>query len=73
MWLQKNQSHVERKTSVNTLTAVAIDKDKNSQNALKWTIDNLLHRGQPVVLIHVKLKSTSNSSSSPLPNNPSSK
>lgn len=54
MWLQKYQ--VEKHGGVNGLVAVAIDKDKNSQNALKWAIDNLLQRGQTVILIHVKLK-----------------
>ncbi|CAH1430806.1 unnamed protein product [Lactuca virosa] len=37
----------------NNMVAVAIDKDKNSQHALKWTIEHLLTRGQTVVLIHV--------------------
>ncbi|KAK1371599.1 U-box domain-containing protein 52-like [Heracleum sosnowskyi] len=35
------------------LVAVAIDKDKGSQFALRWAIDNLLSRGQTVILIHV--------------------
>ncbi|KAI3778369.1 hypothetical protein L2E82_07609 [Cichorium intybus] len=38
----------------NNMVAVAIDKDKNSQHALKWTIEHLLTRGQTVVLIHVE-------------------
>ncbi|KAF4358979.1 hypothetical protein F8388_015026 [Cannabis sativa] len=59
MWFPKH--HSERKGG-NGLVAVAIDKDKNSQNALKWAIDNILQRGQTVVLIHVKLKQNSNSS-----------
>ncbi|WCJ30566.1 Protein kinase protein with adenine nucleotide alpha hydrolases-like domain [Euphorbia peplus] len=42
--------------SGNGSVAVAIDKDKNSQNALKWAIDNVVPRGQPVILIHVKQK-----------------
>ncbi|GAU34848.1 hypothetical protein TSUD_259280 [Trifolium subterraneum] len=37
----------------NGLVAVAIDKDKGSQYALKWAADNLLTRGQTVILIHV--------------------
>ncbi|KAL2549495.1 Protein kinase protein with adenine nucleotide alpha hydrolase-like domain [Forsythia ovata] len=37
----------------NGLVAVSIDKDKGSQHALKWTIENLLTRGQTVILIHV--------------------
>ncbi|GKV37767.1 hypothetical protein SLEP1_g45757 [Rubroshorea leprosula] len=48
-----------------SLVAVAIDKDKNSQNALKWAIDHVLQKGQAVILIHVKVKSSSSFSSSP--------
>lgn len=36
--------------------AVAIDKDKFSQQALKWTIERLLSRGQVLTLLHVKHK-----------------
>ncbi|XAR63774.1 Non-specific serine/threonine protein kinase [Bertholletia excelsa] len=39
--------------------AVAIDKDKVSQYALKWAIDNLLSRRQIVTLIHVKNRPSS--------------
>ncbi|KAL5836266.1 hypothetical protein ACOSQ4_015763 [Xanthoceras sorbifolium] len=39
--------------------AVAIDKDKGSQYALKWTVDHLLSRGQPLTLLHVKQKLSS--------------
>lgn len=46
-------SNAGRKIGGNGLVAIAIDKDKGSQNALKWTIENLLTRGQTVVLIHV--------------------
>ncbi|PKI74484.1 hypothetical protein CRG98_005104 [Punica granatum] len=51
MWLQKG--HLEKKGSNNGLVAVAIDKDKGSQYALKWASENLLSRGKTVVLIHV--------------------
>lgn len=34
--------------------AVAIDKDRGSQYAIKWAIDNLLSRGQALTLLHVK-------------------
>ncbi|XP_038699530.1 U-box domain-containing protein 35-like [Tripterygium wilfordii] len=34
--------------------AVAIDKDKGSQYALKWAVDHLLSRGQSLTLLHVK-------------------
>ncbi|KAJ4844512.1 hypothetical protein Tsubulata_006354 [Turnera subulata] len=47
------------KKAGNGLTAVAIDKDKGSQNALKWALENLLFKGQTVVLLHVLHKSSS--------------
>ncbi|KAK3159306.1 hypothetical protein QOZ80_2AG0148420 [Eleusine coracana subsp. coracana] len=34
------------------LVAVCIDKDKNSQNALKYATETLIHRGQTIVLVH---------------------
>lgn len=40
----------------NKTIAVAIDRDKGSQSALKWTIDNLVRKGQIVYLLHVKIK-----------------
>ncbi|XP_059638990.1 U-box domain-containing protein 52-like [Cornus florida] len=46
---------------MNRLVAVAIDKDKGSQSALKWAVDNILTKGQTVVLIHVNVKSSSSS------------
>jgi hypothetical protein len=52
MWLPKSS---EKKDGVNGLIAVAIDKEKGSQNALKWAIDNLLSRSATVILIHVKI------------------
>lgn len=46
----------------NGLVAVAIDKDKGSQNALRWAAETILNRGQTVVLIHViHRQNTSNS------------
>ncbi|CAN1179978.1 U-box domain-containing protein 52 [Linum perenne] len=38
------------------LIAVAVDKDKGSQHALKWTVEHLVSRGDSVVLLHVRLK-----------------
>ncbi|XVF74364.1 hypothetical protein PTKIN_Ptkin13bG0104700 [Pterospermum kingtungense] len=35
-------------------TAIAIDKDKNSQLAVKWAVDNLLNTGSKCFLIHVR-------------------
>lgn len=40
------------------MVAVAIDKDKGSQAALKWAVDHLLGKGKSVTLIHVKLKTS---------------
>ncbi|XP_058068614.1 U-box domain-containing protein 52-like [Magnolia sinica] len=42
---------VERKAD--GIVAVAIDKDKGSQYALKWAVDHLLSKGQTVTLVHV--------------------
>ncbi|WCJ30663.1 Protein kinase protein with adenine nucleotide alpha hydrolases-like domain [Euphorbia peplus] len=47
----------------NGIVAVAIDRDKNSQNALKWAVDHILQRGQVVILVHVKLKTSSHAPS----------
>ncbi|XP_010913853.1 U-box domain-containing protein 35 [Elaeis guineensis] len=35
------------------LVAVAVDKDKASQSALKWALDNIVTRGHTITLIHV--------------------
>lgn len=35
------------------LAAVAVDKDKSSQGALKWALDNVAVKGQTLILIHV--------------------
>ncbi|XP_034928280.1 U-box domain-containing protein 35 [Populus alba] len=67
MWMPR--SLPEKRVGGNGLVAVAIDKDKSSQIALKWAIDNLLVKGQTVILIHVNLKSSlSSHSSSPKKN-----
>lgn len=39
--------------------AVAIDKDKGSQYALKWAIEHCLSAGHHVTLLHVKTKPSS--------------
>ncbi|XWS52331.1 hypothetical protein CRYUN_Cryun11dG0058600 [Craigia yunnanensis] len=39
--------------------AVAIDKDKGSQYALKWAVDHLMSKGQTITLLHVKTKPSS--------------
>ncbi|XP_042456543.1 U-box domain-containing protein 35-like [Zingiber officinale] len=40
------------------LVAVAIDKDKNSQSAFRWALDNIVVRGQTLIIIHVNTKSS---------------
>ena len=37
-------------------TVVAIDKDKNSHYAVRWTIDHLLINNPQIILIHVRHK-----------------
>ncbi|KAG8380457.1 hypothetical protein BUALT_Bualt06G0017400 [Buddleja alternifolia] len=59
MWVGNGKgNNLGRKGGRNGLVAVAIDKDKGSQYALKWTIENLLTKGQTVVLIHVVPRSS---------------
>ncbi|KHN31852.1 U-box domain-containing protein 35 [Glycine soja] len=54
MWLPSPKaSGIRKGGGVNGLVAVAIDKDKGSQYALKWAVDCLLTRGQTLILIHV--------------------
>ncbi|MED6114277.1 hypothetical protein PIB30_078754 [Stylosanthes scabra] len=62
MWLTKN--HWDKKLDgVNGVVGVAIDTGKSSRNALQWATEHLLTKGQTVVLIHVKLKPTTLSTS----------
>lgn len=61
MWLSKGHG-TKKGGEGNGLVAVAVDKDKGSQNALKWTVENLLSKGQNLILIHVFNKSSSSSS-----------
>ncbi|XP_024005430.1 U-box domain-containing protein 52 [Eutrema salsugineum] len=53
------------------LVAVAIDRDKSSQNALKWAVDNMLQRGSTVLLVHVKTRASSLSTNPSINSNPS--
>ncbi|XP_022723812.1 U-box domain-containing protein 35-like [Durio zibethinus] len=57
MWNQKGYFTSTKKAVGNGLVAVALDKDKGSQHALRWAVEHLLSRGQTVVLIHVVHKS----------------
>ncbi|XP_024014162.1 U-box domain-containing protein 52 isoform X2 [Eutrema salsugineum] len=66
MWMAKNNNVGNKEGGGSSgVVAVAIDKDKSSQHALKWAVDHLLQRGQSVILVHVKLRP------SPLTNSPS--
>ncbi|KAL1542484.1 non-specific serine/threonine protein kinase [Salvia divinorum] len=58
MWLSsgKNNSNLARKNGKNGIVAIAIDKDKRSQDALKWATENLVSKGQTIILIHVVAK-----------------
>ncbi|CAA7033076.1 unnamed protein product [Microthlaspi erraticum] len=57
MWMGKSNSVGVKEGGGSTgVVAVAIDKDKSSQHALKWAVDHLLQRGQSVILVHVKLR-----------------
>ena len=40
--------------------AVAIDKDKNSQHAVRWAIDHLIINNPVIILIHVRHKNHQN-------------
>lgn len=73
MWMHRNTSGEKKEAKSYGLTAVAIDRDKGSQNAIKWAIDNILTKGQTLVLIHVKIRSASLSPSPSLisPSKPS--
>ena len=59
MWSSKG--HIEKKGGRGVI-AVAIDKDKGSQHAMRWASEHLLTKGQTVVLIHVNKISPSSSS-----------
>ncbi|XP_068636217.1 U-box domain-containing protein 35-like [Aristolochia californica] len=50
-----NQSAEERLPVIRT-TAVAIDRNKNSQHAVKWAVDHLLLNNPNIILIHVRNK-----------------
>ncbi|PON60975.1 Universal stress protein [Parasponia andersonii] len=62
MW-QTNKRNELKKGSGNGLIAVAIDKDKGSQAALKWAAENILCKGHFVVLLHVVQKQNPNAAS----------
>jgi hypothetical protein len=56
MDLSRTASLVEEDVAMGT-TVIAIDKDKNSQYAVKWAVDNLLSQSHNCILIHVRSQS----------------
>ncbi|KAL1532333.1 U-box domain-containing protein 35-like [Salvia divinorum] len=68
MWHPPSNSADKMVPVTTRLVAVAIDKDRGSQIALKWATDNLLVKGQTVILVHVRLKQSGSPLSSPWPN-----
>jgi hypothetical protein len=50
MWFSKGHG-TKKGGEGNGLVAVPVDKDKGSQNALKWTVENLLSKGQNLLKI----------------------
>ncbi|KAH9805555.1 protein kinase domain-containing protein [Citrus sinensis] len=59
MWNPRENEQQQREGR-EKIVAVAIDKDKFSQHALKWAADNILSRHQTIKLVHVIQKSHSN-------------
>lgn len=49
------QGHTSSDDATNNLTAVAIDRDKNSASAVKWAVEHLL-LSNFIILIHVRVK-----------------
>lgn len=41
---------------IKAVTAIAIDKDKNSQHALKWAVENIIVDSPNCILLHVQTK-----------------
>jgi hypothetical protein len=42
-------------------TVIAVDKDKNSNQAVKWAVDHLLSNMPLLVLVHVRMITSPNS------------
>ena len=48
------RGNAERRRGRERATAVAIDKDKSSQSAFTWAVNNLVTRDLVLKLVHVK-------------------
>ncbi|CAK7352888.1 unnamed protein product [Dovyalis caffra] len=51
--MSSNAKADDHDDSLVNATAVAIDKDKNSQLAVRWAVDNLTAKNSVIVLIHI--------------------
>ncbi|CAA7046101.1 unnamed protein product [Microthlaspi erraticum] len=59
--MKSQKGNAKKKNGNSGLVAVAVDKDKGSQHALKWAADHLVSKGQSIILLHVILGSSSDS------------
>lgn len=59
--MKSQKGNAKKKNANSGLVAVAVDKDKGSQHALKWAADHLVSKGQSIILLHVILGSSSDS------------
>ncbi|XP_062218580.1 U-box domain-containing protein 51-like [Phragmites australis] len=50
----------EHEAAKDSTTIVAVDRDKNSQQAAKWAVDRLLARGSTLQLVHVRANNNPN-------------
>ncbi|KAH0897735.1 hypothetical protein HID58_047303 [Brassica napus] len=64
----KSNNMSARRVDNGLITAIAIDKDKNSQHALKWALENIVVDSPHCVLLHVQPKGISCSLSLIIPN-----
>jgi hypothetical protein len=55
--LSMSSSHNgEHESAKDSSIIVAVDRDKNSQQAAKWAVDRLLTRGSTLQLVHVRVQ-----------------
>ncbi|KAL6559986.1 hypothetical protein OROGR_005103 [Orobanche gracilis] len=60
-----DQNSSQEGGSIIPTTAVAIDKDKNSQFAVKWAIDKLRLKDKRIILVHVRTQNSFDSKDVP--------
>ncbi|XP_063943325.1 U-box domain-containing protein 52 [Daucus carota subsp. sativus] len=53
----------DKDAAKNKLVAIAIDRDKGSQGAMKWAVEYILSKGQNILLVHVKARSSNSATS----------